>query len=76
MGGSSHVGGLLTLFPCSRVRSLSQETVLHKFLQQESFPWATALHKLPQHGSLPTECSPSGTGCSSVGPPRGHKPCQ
>jgi len=21
-------------------------------------------------------CSPSGTGCSSVGPPRGHKPCQ
>jgi len=25
---------------------------------------------------LPTGCSPSGTGCSSVGPPRGHKPCQ
>jgi len=23
----------------------------------------------------PTGCSPSGTGCSSVGPPRGHKPC-
>ena len=22
------------------------------------------------------ECSPSGTGCSSVGPPWGHKPCQ
>jgi len=21
-------------------------------------------------------CSPSGTGCSSTGPPRGHKPCQ
>jgi len=21
-------------------------------------------------------CSPSGTGCSSAGPPRGHKPCQ
>ena len=21
-------------------------------------------------------CSPSGTGCSSVGPPQGHKPCQ
>jgi len=25
---------------------------------------------------LSTGCSPSGTGCSSVGPPRGHKPCQ
>jgi len=25
---------------------------------------------------LPMGCSPSGTGCSSVGPPRGHKPCQ
>jgi len=23
-----------------------------------------------------TGCSPSGTGCSSVGPPQGHKPCQ
>jgi len=23
-----------------------------------------------------TGCSPSGTGCCSVGPPRGHKPCQ
>ena len=21
-------------------------------------------------------CSPSGTGCSSMGPPQGHKPCQ
>jgi len=25
---------------------------------------------------LPTGCSPSGMDCSSVGPPRGHKPCQ
>jgi len=25
---------------------------------------------------LPTGCSASGTGCSSVDPPRGHKPCQ
>jgi len=25
---------------------------------------------------LPMGCSPSGTGCSSVGPPQGHKPCQ
>jgi len=25
---------------------------------------------------LPTGCSPSGTGCSSVGPSRGHQPCQ
>ena len=44
---------LLTLFPCSSMRSLSQETVLHKLLQREYFPRAAALHKLPQHGSLP-----------------------
>jgi len=25
---------------------------------------------------LPTGCSPSRIGCSSVGPPQGHKPCQ
>ena len=25
---------------------------------------------------LPRGCSPSGTGCSSVGPPQGHKSCQ
>jgi len=50
---SSSGGGLLTLCPCSRVRSLSQETVLHKLLQHESFPWAAALHELPQRGSLP-----------------------
>ena len=50
---SSSRGGLLTLFPCSSVRSLSQETVLHKFLQREFSPWAAALHELPQRGSLP-----------------------
>jgi len=50
---SSSGGGLLTLFPCFSVRSLSWETVLHKLLQRESFPWAAALPKLPQHGSFP-----------------------
>jgi len=50
---SSSGGGLLTLFPCSNMRSVSQETVLHKLLQHESFPWAAALHKLPQGGSFP-----------------------
>ena len=54
---SSSGGGLLILFPCSRVRSLSQETVLHKLLQCESFPQAAALHKLPQHDSFPWEQS-------------------
>jgi len=49
---SSSGGGLLTLFPCSSVRSLSQETVLHRHLQCESFPWAAAFHELPQRGSL------------------------
>jgi len=46
-------GRLLTLFPCSTMRSLSQETVLHKLLQYESFPQAAALHELPQRGSFP-----------------------
>jgi len=50
---SSSGEGLLTLFPCSSVRSLSQETVLHKLLQHESFPRAAALHRLPQRGSFP-----------------------
>jgi len=47
---SSSGGGLL---PCSSMRSLSWETVLHKLLQCESFPQAAALHKLPQCGCLP-----------------------
>jgi len=50
---SSSGGGLLTLCPCSSVRSLSQETILHKLLQSGSFPRAAALHELPQCGSLP-----------------------
>jgi len=47
---SSSGGGLLTLCPCSSLRSLSWETVLHK---RESFPWAAALHNLPQRGAFP-----------------------
>jgi len=50
---SSSGEGLLTLFPCSSVRSPSRETVLHKLLQSESFSWAAALHELPEHGFLP-----------------------
>jgi len=50
---SSSGGGLLTLCPCSSVRFLSWETVLHKLLQHESFPRATDLHELSQRGSLP-----------------------
>ncbi|KAK4832521.1 hypothetical protein QYF61_023853 [Mycteria americana] len=37
---------LLTLFPCSSMRSLPWETVLHERLQCESFPWAIVLHEL------------------------------
>jgi len=50
---SSKGGGLLTLCPCTSVRSLSRETVLHKLLQCESFPQAAALHELTQRGSSP-----------------------
>jgi len=49
---SSSAGGLITLCPCSSVRFLSRDSVLHKFLQRESFPWAADLHELPQHGSF------------------------
>jgi len=61
---SSSGGGLLTLFPCSSRRK--QETVLHKFLRHESFPWATALHKLPQCGSLSRGHKPWQQTCSGV----------
>uniref|UniRef100_A0A8C0B7V8 Protein kinase domain containing, cytoplasmic n=1 Tax=Buteo japonicus TaxID=224669 RepID=A0A8C0B7V8_9AVES len=50
---SSSGAGLLTLFLCSSVGSLPQETVLHELPQHESFPWAAVLHKLLQCGSLP-----------------------
>jgi len=46
-------GGLLTLCPCSTMRSLSWEITLSKLLQCESFPQAAALHKLSQRGSFP-----------------------
>jgi len=46
-------GRLLALCPCPSLRSLSQETVLHKLLQRESFLWAAAIHELPQCGSFP-----------------------
>jgi len=65
---SSSGGGLLTLCPCSSMGSLSWETVFHELLQRGSFPQAAALHELPQRGSFPWGFSPSGTGCSSVGP--------
>jgi len=73
---SSSGGGLLTLFPCSSMGSLPGQTVLHEFLQHGSFPWATVLHKLFQHVVPSMGCSPSGTDCSSVGSPWGHKSCQ
>jgi len=50
---SSSGGRLLTLFPCSSVGSLPQETVLHEFLPHESCPQHAALHKLLQRGSFP-----------------------
>lgn len=63
--------GLLTLFPCSSMRSLPWETVFYKLLQHESLPQAAILRKLLQHGFLS-----SGTGCFNVVPPQDHKSCQ
>jgi len=39
--------------PAPASRFLSQETVLHKLLQPESFLRSAGLHKLPQCGSFP-----------------------
>ncbi|XP_048158286.1 uncharacterized protein LOC125325369 isoform X1 [Corvus hawaiiensis] len=62
--------------PFSCMVFLPQETVLHELLQCGSFPWAAAFQELLQHRSPSMGYSPSGTGCSSVGPPQGHKSCQ
>lgn len=56
---------LLTLLPCSQ-----WEAVLHKLLQNESFPWATVLHKLHQLVSLSTMCNPLGTAAPVWNPHR------
>jgi len=58
---SSSEGGLLTLFPCSSMKVP---------LTGDSSP-QTAPAWVPSTGFIS-----SGTGCSSVGPPQGHKPCQ
>ena len=50
---SSSGAGLLTLFHCSSVGSLSWETVLQELLQCGSFPQASVFHELLQHVSLP-----------------------
>lgn len=57
--------------------SLPQEAVLQELLQSASFSsGAAVLHELLQLGSLPVWCSRSGTDCSSMDPPQGHKSCQ
>jgi len=67
---------LLTLFPCSSVRvplmgDSSPQTSPTGVLPMGCSSSQTAPAWFPSTG-----CSPSGSGCSSVGPPRGHKSCQ
>lgn len=60
-----------TLFPCSSVGSLTQETVLHYLLHCGSFPWAVVPFKVLQHGSpMGTQVLPGP--CSHVGFPQSH----
>jgi len=54
---SSSGRGLLTLCPCSSMKSLSRETVLHKLLQQ----FGCSSSRTAPAWVLPTGCSPSGT---------------
>jgi len=68
---------LLTLLSCSSVGALPQETVLHNLSN------VSPSHRLQLFTNCPSVAPfhgvpscPPGTGCSSVGPPRGHKPCQ
>jgi len=63
VGGSSHVG--LLLLPSSL-------PLLHHVVP----PSADSSPLTSPVWVLTTGCSPSGTGCSSVGPLRGHKFCQ
>jgi len=74
---SSSGGGLLTLCPGSCMGSLPWEAVLHKLLQLESCPQATALHELLQHGS-PTgsQVLPANLLQCGLLSPRGHRSCQ
>jgi len=71
---SSSGGGLLTLCPCSSVRSLSWETVLHKLLQQGFFPEGfssslTAPAWVPSH-----RVQSFRNRLVQRGSPQGHKP--
>ena len=70
----------LTLFSCSRVGSPSGVSPTGR-----SSPWNSPTWVLPMGCSssctappwVPSMgCSPLGTGCSTMGPPWGHKPCQ
>lgn len=72
---SSSGGGLLTLFPCFSVWSFPQGTVLHKLLQNKSFPrtspsWTVPLW-VPFRGF-----SPSGTDWFSMALLWVHMSCQ
>jgi len=49
---SSSGGGLLTLFLCSSVMSLTREIVLHKLLQHESFPRLQLFTNHPSMGDF------------------------
>lgn len=64
---------LFTLFPCSSVGSLPQDTVLHYLLQCESFPQAVVLYQVLQHG-FPTGSQVLPAPCSHVGSPQSHNP--
>jgi len=55
---------------------LQREVPSHGRQFSTDFSKVSPSHELPHSGILPTGCSPSGTGCSSMGPPWGHKPCQ
>lgn len=52
---SSSGGELPTLFLCSSMRSLPQETVLHELFRHESFPQFAVFHELLQHRPLPQD---------------------
>jgi len=46
-------GGLLTICPCSSMRSFPRETVLHKLLQNGSLPWGAVLQEQAAPAWLP-----------------------
>jgi len=74
--GNGGCGQFITRSLCHSflLRGMTPHTL--PLLQREVPPMGDSSPRTAPAWVLPAGCSPSGTECSSVGPPRGHKFCQ